>query len=189
MNKENGREPVTIRSLLPLTIAMLVALLCLLPLPGLQAEDKLVTLPDGRQAILHDDFTWEYYKAAKTLIDTSTIQDNQIPDFLRKGIAAERETIIAAVELYSQGWRYTMPRPKSAQAAWGNGDRRTTWWNGYWENQQTGAVSQKDPIKRSSGLYYGDNQDLRATWRNGGSPPPPTKLQWLLSSSGGIPPR
>jgi hypothetical protein len=169
--------------------AALFGLLLLIPILGLHAEDRLVALPDGRQVILHDDFTWEYYQVTKTPIDTLSIQDNKIPDFLRKGIAADKQTIITAVELYSQGWRYTMPRPKSAQASWGNGDHRTTWWNGYWQNEKAGAASQKDPMKRSSGLYYGDNQDLRGTWRNGGSPPTPTKIEWLLSSSGGIPPQ
>jgi hypothetical protein len=170
-------------------IIMTVTLLLLSMSCPLQAEDQQVALSDGRQVILHDDFTWEYFKTPRALVDTSSIQDNQIPDFLRKGISAPKDIIISAIELYSQGWRYTMPRPKSSQAAWGNGDRRTTWWNGYWENKQTDAVSEKDPVKRESGLYYGDNQNLMSTWRNGGSPPVPTKLEWLLSTDGGVPPK
>jgi hypothetical protein len=153
------------------------------------ASDQIVSLSDGKQVILHSDFTWEYYTPPPSRTQTATVRDNQIPTFLRGGISADTATISAAIELYDQGWKYIMPRPKSAQAAWGNGDRRTTWWYGYWENTMTGAVSKTDPVKRSNGLYYGDNQDLRNTWRNGGSPPTPTKLEWLLSSSGGIQPR
>lgn len=152
------------------------------------SDDQEVTLPNGKHAILHDDFTWEYYEQPQPTIDTSSIRDNEIPSFLRKGITADKTTIVAAVELYSQGWRYYMPMPKSRQAAWGNGDRRTTWWYGYWTNEKSQAVSSADPTKHSNGIYYGDTQDLRHNWRNGGTPPTPTKIEWLLSSSGGVPP-
>jgi hypothetical protein len=153
------------------------------------ADDQEVVFPNGRHAILHDDFTWEYFEQPKAVVDTSTIHVNEIPSFLRGGIAADRDTLVAAVELYSQGWKFYMPRPKSAQAAWGNGDRRTTWWNGYWINEKTHALSKADPIKHSNGIYYGDNQDLKDTWRNGGSPLLPTKIEWLLSADGGVPPK
>ncbi len=111
---------------------LLILVVLLLPARGM-AEDRTIPLPDGKQVILHDDFTWEYYQAPKNEIDASGLQDGQTPPFLRRGIQADKATLSAAVELYSQGWRFTMPRPKSAQAAWGNYDRRTTWWYGYWE--------------------------------------------------------
>jgi len=144
------------------------------------AADQIATLPDGEQVVLHDDFTWMYYEQSISIIDTSSIKGDEIPAFLRQGISADRKTIIEAVELYWQGWRYCMPQPKSAQAAWGNYDGRTTWWYGYWLNQKTGAVSQTSPVKRLNGIFYGDNQDLRNKWRNGGSPPPPSKIERLL---------
>ncbi len=166
----------------------LILLAVLLPAAVLAAEDQTVTLPDGNQVILHDDFTWEHFEKQTNVIDTSQIRDNGIPAFLRRGIRVDRETIAAAVELYSQGWKYTMPRPKSKQAAWGNTDGRTTWWNGYWTNERTSSLSMTDPRRRANGIYYGDAQDLRYTWRNGGSPQMPTKLEWLFSESGGVPP-
>ncbi len=170
---------------LSLAFALLFSLAALQSASG---DDQLVTLPDGKQAVLHDDFTWEYYEVPENTVGTSGLSENQIPAFLRKGIQAEKATITAAIEMYSQGWRYTMPQPKSRQAAWGNGDGRTTWWYGYWMNTKTKAVSKTDPVRRDNGLYYGDAQDLRNTWRNGGTPPTPTKLEWLLSDSGGVPP-
>jgi Protein of unknown function (DUF3157) len=158
-------------------------------LQNVVAEDQIVSLPDGHQVVLHDDFTWEYYQKPLAEVDVSKLKDSQIPSFLRSGIQVDKETLAHAVELHSQGWKYTMPQPKSRQAAWGNGDRRTTWWYGYWENEKTGVVSEVDPAKRSNGIYYGDSQNLKMHWRNGGSPPLPTKLEWLLSTSGGIPPQ
>ena len=32
-----------------------------------------------------------------------------------------------------------MPQPKSRQAAWGNGDGRTTWFYGFWDNEKPEA--------------------------------------------------
>jgi len=157
-------------------------------LSSASAEDRKVTLADGRQVVLRDDFTREYYQQPQNVLDTSSIKDNQIPTFLRQGITTDKESIKAAIELFSQGWRYYMPMPKSRQAEWGNGDRRTTWWYGYWINEKTKSLSRTDPTKHSNGIYYGDNQDLRFTWRNGGSPPIPTKLEWLLSTNGGVAP-
>ena len=87
--------------------------------------------------------------------------------------------------MYLQGWRYTMPRPKSSQASWGNSDRRTTWWNGYWFNNKTNKYSRTVPKKQTNGYYYGDSQEDKGYWRNGGSPITPTKIDWLLSTSGG----
>jgi hypothetical protein len=119
--------------------------------------------------------------------DFSTLRPGTLPSFLRQGIQADVATQTTAVEMHKQGWRYTMPDPKSAQARWGNTDGRTTWWYGYWSNAKTNPaqVSKTQPQKNGCGLYYGDGQDLRGTWRRGGTAANPTKLEWLLSASGG----
>jgi hypothetical protein len=81
-----------------------------------------------------------------------------------------------------------MPEPKSHQAAWGNHDGRTTWWVGYWVNRRTGATSSSQPKMDSTGEFVGDGNGFRA-WRRGGTPRPPSKIEWLCSSYGGMPPR
>jgi hypothetical protein len=81
-----------------------------------------------------------------------------------------------------------MPEPKSRQAAWGNYDGRTTRWVGYWVNGRIGATSSAQPAKNSNGEWVGDGNGYRS-WRRGGTPPSPTKIEWLCSSYGGIPPR
>lgn len=154
-----------------------------------EAGDQVVTLPSGKKAVLHDDHTWEYVGGGPVYdFDFSTLSPTSLPTFLRGGIPADVRVQKTAVEMYLQGWRYTMPRPKSAQAAWGNRDRRTTWFYGYWYNAQRDEVSATDPTLKQDGRYVGDRQDKRGYWRNGGSPPSPTVLEWLLSKSGGVKP-
>lgn len=153
------------------------------------AQNEILKLSNGKTVILYSDKTWDYQKEIKYDYDFSNIKDNEIPDFLRKGVNADRITLTQATELYLQGWRYKMPQPKSSQAHWGNYDGRTTWWNGYWYNSQNSKFSQTTPKKQNNGLYYGDNQNRNGTWRNGGSPKYPTVIEWLLSSSGGIKPK
>lgn len=176
------KKPVIIKALVVLLI------LSFLLMPQLFAKDQIIQLENGKQVVLHDDFTWEYIETPKYDFDFSVIKDNVIPDFLRQGITVDAETIKTAVEMYLQGWRYTMPKPKSAQAAWGNFDGRTTWYYGYWYNVETKAYSKEIPTKKSNGYYYGDNQNMQYYWRNGGSPRFPNKLEWLLSSGGGVKP-
>ena len=154
----------------------------------LQAQDRIETLSNGKNIILHSDYTWEYQKGIKYDFDFSTINTNTIPSFLRQGINVNKKTLVTAVEMYLQGWKYKMPRPKSSKAYWGNRDGRTTWYNGYWKNSKTNKYSGITPKKHSDGYYYGDSQN-NSGWRNGGSPSYPTKVEWLLSSSGGIKPR
>jgi hypothetical protein len=114
---------------------------------------------------------------------------NSIPPELRSGdFSCDKSTIQTAIELKHAGWTYIMPEPKSPQAAWGNYDGRTTWWVGYWVNGRTGATSSAQPTKNASGEWIGDGNGFRA-WRRGGTPPPPSKIEWLCSSYGGIPPR
>lgn len=155
---------------------------------NLQAQDQIVTLSNGKKVILHSDYTWEYQKRLQYNFDFSSLGNNKIPKFLRQGINVRKSTLVIATEMYLQGWRYTMPSPKSSKAYWGNGDGRTTWYNGYWFNNKAKKYSGITPSKHKDGYYYGDNQNNKG-WRNGGSPSYPTKIEWLLSSYGGVKPR
>jgi hypothetical protein len=147
--------------------------------------ETLVTLDDGRMVILFDDFTWKYFEQERPAENYTDIKDNEAPPYLRQGIKAAQEEIITAIEMYNQGWRYTMPRPRSAQAAWGNRDGRTTWWYGWWHNEKTNLYSQTTPKKSANGIYLGDNQNNAGSWRNGGSREWPDVYMFLLSTSGG----
>jgi hypothetical protein len=156
--------------------------------PNLLSKDQIVQLNNGKKVVLHDDKTWEYHKELTYNFNFSDLKDNTIPKFLRKGISVNKSTLTIAVKLYLQGWRYVMPSPKSKQASWGNHDGRTTWWKGYWYNNKTNKYSKTTPQVQSNGYYYGDHQNEKGYWRRGGSPSTPTKINWLLSSYGGIKP-
>ncbi len=151
------------------------------------SAQQVATLPDGTKAVLYDDFTWQYYITYE--FDFSTLSPDTLPEFLRQDFQADVSIQRMAVEMYLQGWRYTMPVPKSAQAAWGNSDGRTTWFYGYWHNILTDQVSLTQPEKRQIDMYLGDGQDLGSYshYRRGGTPRSPTELEWLLSQSGGPP--
>lgn len=101
----------------------------------------------------------------------------------------DETTLRTALALKRAGWIYVMPVPKSRQAAWGNFDRRTTWWPGYWQNVRTNATSETQPYRDERGAWSGDGRGGRSYYRNGGSPSPPTEIEWLCSTEGGIPPR
>jgi hypothetical protein len=148
-------------------------------------SEEVITLSDGRQVVLFEDFTWRYFEQEKPKENYSNIRDNEPPAYLRQGIKASRAEIITAIEMYNQGWQYTMPRPKSAQAAWGHRDGRTTWYYGWWFNENTKLYSDVTPRKTVNGLYLGDNQNQAGSWRNGGSPPWPDVYMYLLSRNGG----
>jgi hypothetical protein len=121
------------------------------------------------------------------LFFTNLYAQSSIPNSLRQGISIDKNTISITQEMQNQGWSYIMPEPKSAQARWENTDGRTTWWIGYWINKNTNQTSLKTPEK-VNGKYAGDNQGSHS-WRRGGSPNAPSKLEWLLSIYGGIAPR
>jgi hypothetical protein len=87
--------------------------------------------------------------------------------------------------MLEQGWKYTMPSPKSTKAAWGVSDGRTTWYNGWWHYSISNGYSDSTPKKSASGLYLGDGQNSSNTWKNGGSPRRPDVYMFLLSKSGG----
>jgi hypothetical protein len=114
---------------------------------------------------------------------------NSIPPELRQGdFSCDKATIQTALELKNVGWTYIMPAPKSPQASWGNRDGRTTWWGGYWVNGKNSLTSSTQPKNDTEGKLAGDGKGVRA-WRRGGSPSAPSKIEWLCSKSGGIPPR
>jgi len=146
-------------------------------------SEEIVTRADGTKVILFDDHTWIVQNESD--LGSLAKLTKQYSPLLRKGIKATDSEIQISCEMLSQGWKYTMPRPKSAQAAWGNGDGRTTWYNGFWHNSKTGLYSVSTPQKRESGLYLGDNQDSSNSWRNGGSPALPDVFMFLLSDTGG----
>lgn len=129
-----------------------------------------------------------YFEKAGNEVEFYQQIPNEIPAYLRQGISVDKTTLRIAIEMYAQGWRYTMPSPKSSQASWGNSDGRTTWWYGYWYNNKTRQYSRTVPKKQADGKYLGDYQNDEGYWRGGGSPSAPTKLEWLLSTSGGIKP-
>jgi hypothetical protein len=108
----------------------------------------------------------------------------EIPDFLRQDVDATPEQIAVAVDMYNQGWRYTMPTPRTAQASWGNTDRRTLWNNGGWKNEKTGVYSYGTPKKDTTGQYTGDGQNTIGSEIRG-SPGRPDVYMFLLSRSGG----
>lgn len=84
------------------------------------------------------------------------------------------------------GWRFHAPVPKSAQAAWGNQDRRTTWFYGYWTDGR--SVSHTVPRVRKFGSrckVFGDGVDNRGYYRNGGSPAPLTQIEIDLCTNCG----
>lgn len=100
----------------------------------------------------------------------------------------DQATIDKALELKRAGWTYAMPQPRDARARWGNSDDRTTWWVGYWTNERNHTTSASQPQRNASNQWVGDGKGIR-TWRRGGSPVAPTKIEWLCSTSGGITPQ
>ena len=169
--------------------AWLLLALLLVCWTAVASAQQIATLPDGTKVVLYDDFSWQYYGQDITYsFDFSTLSPHTLPAFLRQGIQVNVSTQTIAVEMYLQGWRYTMPVPKSAQAMWGNSDGRTTWFYGYWYNIVTDHVSSTEPENKENGMYLGDDQDLRNYYRGGGAPRFPTDLEWLLSQGEGVKP-
>ena len=121
---------------------------------------------------------------SQQLLDKAKIIENY-KDGLRKGVNASAEESYEACLLKSQGWIYVMPSPKSDKAAWGNKDKRTTWWLGYWYNEITNEYSETKPRQNEYGIFYGDKNNIKGKWKNGGSPEYPDKVMFLLSKTGG----
>ncbi len=144
--------------------------------------EEIVVRKDGTRIILNDDYTWTEINSSKLSIQ-DLIKKNR--SHLRSGIKATEKEIAIACEIYEQGWTYTMPRPKSKHASWGNTDVSTAWYNGFWYNSKTFKYSGIIPKKSSSGMYLGDNQNNSYTWRNGGTPRRPNVFMFLLSKRNG----
>jgi hypothetical protein len=144
--------------------------------------EEILTRENGIKIIIYDDHTWAEHNSSSLSIQEIVGKNKS---YLRQGIQASEKEIEIACEMYEQGWRYTMPRPKSSKAAWGVSDGRTTWYKGWWHNTEKNQYSATTPKKSSSGLYIGDNQNSSNTWRNGGSPRRPDIYMFLLSENGG----
>jgi hypothetical protein len=104
---------------------------------------------------------------------------------LRSGRTAGAAEVATATALKKAGWTYVMPKPKSAQAAWGNKDGRTTWFLGYWQQTGSTELSVRMPAKQVDGSFKGDGAATPGAWKNGGSPPAPSNVEWLCSITGG----
>ena len=134
------------------------------------------TTESGDKILLFKDGTYRKNDQPKV--------DNELKSRIKQignQCSASENDIEEAYLLAIQGWRYTLPQPKSRQAAWGNSDGRTTWWYGYWENIDTNAYSSKKPKLGQSGIFIADGQKLKGYYRNGGSPSYPTKIETILS--------
>ena len=114
--------------------------------------------------------------------DLSELKDDSVCLFMSEGIYFNKDILVVASEMYSQGWRYFISMPKSQNAEWGVTDERTTWWKGYWYNKTTREYSESTPKKQTNNFYIGDNIKNSRRWKNGGSPDAPTKIEWLLYS-------
>jgi hypothetical protein len=86
--------------------------------------------------------------------------------------------------LRASGWRYIAPTPKSHQAAWGNYDRRTTWYYGHWTNGTDFSDSQpKVQVFHGRYLVIGDGINNSRYYRNGGSPAGLSKIEMQLCTN------
>ena len=145
------------------------------------AQSQIVTLSDGKQIILYEDKTWDYLEPSDAFPNSS--ETNRIPQFLRPGITVSKDVLKKAIEMYQQGWRYVMPRPSYSASG------KTNWWFGYWYNHQSKKFSTTTPLKNRNGIFYGDEEINQGNWKRAEHPGYPTKLQWLLSRTGGVKPR
>lgn len=140
------------------------------------ASPSVAVTPSGDTVLLYSDGT--YHTKAQVRDDPRL---KNLTNQIGKKYSASTSEVKEAYSLALGGWRYSLPQPKSAQAAWGNSDGRTTWWYGYWKNTETGGFSSTKPILSKSGIWVGDGQDMAGYYRRGGSPPYPTKLERILS--------
>ena len=164
---------------------------------SLTGLDFLTSLPDTEEARLERHIPRKLWgslpgpttaKPAQTRQELPTLSDSPAPDqdgpvSLRSGRSVSDADRAIATELATRGWTYVMPRPKSSKAAWGNTDRRTTWWAGYWMKERTRQTSTRQPNPADG--FKGDGET--PGWRSGGTPKHPTDVEWLCSESGGPP--
>lgn len=156
-----------------------------------QLHNEIVT-EEGNVIELYSNNTWEHvrekdiiplsYSSHQSVNQTIGTTDQSL---LRPGITTIATKEAIAIELATQGWTYTMPRPKSEGAKWGITDGRTTWFEGYWYNKTSNSYSSELPQKGNDGIYVGDGINRKGYWDTGGTPPTPSDLEWLLSDYGG----
>jgi len=101
---------------------------------------------------------------------------NKIVVFLLLVFATANANVSEACRrLMLEGWCFIAPTPKSAQANYGNYDRRTTWWIGYWINASAGECSESIPrYVPKYDIVIGDGKNCRTiqnSYRNGGYVP------------------
>lgn len=176
MGKENKMKKIICVALVLVTCIFVVA----------SRNSKIIFnevfyLQNGKQVILHDDFTWSYYHVDPE--DRELILQNK--NTLRPKVNATDEEIFTACEMREQGWIYIMPQPKGEKAAWFNFDIKTVWYNGWWTNYRTGKYSKTTPVLKVGGKYEGDGIDMSNTFSAGGSPYKPDIYMFLLSDCGG----
>lgn len=156
--------------------AILILCILILSATSIFAETTAIT-ESGEKIVLFKDGT--YRKNNQPKVDSAL--RSRIEQIGSKHSASAND-IEEACSLAAQGWCYVLPQPKSRQAAWGNSDGRTTWWYGYWKNNDTNEYSSKKPELGQSGIWIGDGQKLMGYYRRGGSPSYPTKVELMLSS-------
>ena len=96
------------------------------------------------------------------------------------GDAASASDVALADALKTAGWHYEMPQPKSKTAKWGNFNKGTTWFPGYWLNATTNKTSATQPV--ASDNFKGDGLPKPA-WVKGGSPSEPSWVEFLCTGS------
>ena len=156
---------------------VLLGVLCLSLLFASANSQTAAVTASGDTFYLHNDGT--YQKTEKSQKEDKRLKST-IENLGKKHSASDRE-IAEAYSMAVQGWRYSLPQPKSPQAAWGNRDGRTTWWYGYWRNTQSGKHSSIKPQLSKAGIWIGDDQNLAGYYRRGGSPTYPSKIELILS--------
>lgn len=100
-------------------LCFIVAILSISPYQA-NAQTTAVT-PAGDTVYLYNDGSYRIQKRTTK----ENLQLKSAVERLGKKHSASSREIEEAYSLASQGWRYTLPRPKSPQAAWGNTDGRT----------------------------------------------------------------
>lgn len=157
-------------------IGFLVAIFLIITGVSVFAETSAVT-EAGEKVILFPDGT--YRKGIENKIDNGLELRIQSAG---NNFSASESDLKEAYSLAVQGWRYTLPQPKSRQSAWGNSDGRTTWWYGYWRNIETNEYSSRKPELGQSGMWIGNGQNQSGYYRRGGSPTYPSKVELILSA-------
>ena len=159
-------------------------------------EEYRFKTEEGKIIILYEDYSWEFGNSSQnnqysaSLRPISSLESSSSENGLRSDIEViiDDKTKNKALQMKRQGWKYIMPRPKSKDADWTITDGRTTWYNGFWNNENTQKRSLKEPKLSKTGDYIGDEKGVEE-WRKGGRPRNPTFIEYLLSESGGIEPK